>query len=210
MAKLYFRYGAMGSAKTLNLLAAAHSYRAQEKDVLIVKPLLDKRFGPSNVKSRSGLEKPADILVDEKTKLTERELYGISCVLVDEVQFLDPSFIEQLRNVATHSDIPVICYGLRTDFTRKLFPGSQRLLELADTIEEIKSTCQYCNKKAVFNQRYINGNAVLEGPQVMLGAEESYLPVCASCYDKQAELGSRQKSPSKSRKFQKETLSQEP
>lgn len=183
MAKLYFRHGTMGSAKTLNLLAVAHSYTIQNKDVLILKPQLDTRFGEGFVRSRSGLEKPADILVNLNTRLVAEDLKGISCVLVDEAQFLEPSFVDHLRAISRDFDVPVICYGLRTDFKTELFPGSKRLLELSDTIEEVKNTCHFCNKKAIFNARLVDGHVVSEGPQVMLGAEETYLPVCPSCYE---------------------------
>jgi thymidine kinase len=173
----------MGSAKTLNLLAVAHSYRLQGKRVLILKPALDTRFGEDSVKSRSGLEKPADVLIRGETRLSPKELSGLSCILVDEAQFLEPSFVDHLRDIASSHNIPVICYGLRTDFRTELFPGSKRLLEVSDTIEEVKNTCHYCNKKAVFNARLMNGIIVSEGPQVLLGAEETYLPVCPTCYE---------------------------
>lgn len=182
MAKLYFRYGTVGSAKTLNLLAVAHNYQQQGKRALILKPALDTRFGPNAVASRAGLTKDADLLVDTATKLTAATLDGIHCVLVDEAQFLDPMFIDQLRWVSSSLNIPVICYGLRTDFRRHLFAGSRRLMEIADAIEEVKMTCAYCNRKAVFNLKFVNGNATLDGPSIELGAEEKYLPACAPCY----------------------------
>jgi thymidine kinase len=138
MAKLYFRYGTVGSAKTLNLLAVAHSYEQQSKRVLVIKPALDNRFGETTVKSRAGLERDADLLVNQDSKIDPRMLAEIHCVLVDEAQFLSSSLIEQLRRFAIELDIPVICYGLRQDFRTKLFEGAQRLFELADEISEIK------------------------------------------------------------------------
>ena len=182
MAKLYFRYGTMGSAKTLNLLAVAHSYRLQEKKVLILKPQLDTRFAQEAVRSRSGLEKPADLLVTNETRLSGEHLKNLSCILVDEAQFLHPEFIDHLREISRDQNIPVICYGLRTDFRAQLFPGSKRLFELSDSIEEIKNTCHYCNRKSIYNMRMINGKGILEGPQILLGAEETYVSVCAGCY----------------------------
>jgi len=182
MAKLYFRYGAMGSSKTLNLLAVAHTYRQQGKEVLLLKPSLDLRFGASSIRSRAGLEKTADVLLDADSDVTKLNFEGISCLLVDEAQFLLPSQVEQLRRVTLDNDLPVICYGLRTDFRSRLFPGSQRLMELADSIEEIKMTCTYCQKKATFNPRFVNGKATLEGAVVEVGAEEKYLAVCARCF----------------------------
>lgn len=186
MAKLYFRYGAMDSAKSMNLLAVAHNYRKQGKRALLVKPRLDDRFGQSTIASRSGLEAVADVLVsspaDLEPHLSADADGGLDCILVDEAQFLAPEVIDLLRRATTEPGVPVICYGLRTDFRTRLFPGSQRLLELADSIEEVKVTCQYCQKKAVFNLRMIDGQGVTEGPQVQLGADEDYAPVCWGCY----------------------------
>jgi thymidine kinase len=192
MAKLYFRYGAMGSAKTLNLLAVAHNYRSQNKEILLLKPSLDLRFGKEQIRSRAGLAQQADLLIEPGFILEKSTLQGIHCLLVDEVQFLEPSFIDQLHEIARDLNIPVICYGLRTDFRRTLFPGSQRLLELADSIEEVKSTCHYCDRKAIFNLRLNNGKGITEGPQIELGSEDKYLPTCAACYrDKTAHENKR-------------------
>lgn len=184
MAKLYFRYGAVGSAKTMNLLAVAHNYRRQDKKVLLVKPRLDDRFGEDDIKSRSGLAMKADVLVDETSSLEAEKLCGQSCILVDEAQFLSTSFVEHLREIASNRDIPVICYGLRTDFCTRLFPGSKRLIELADAIEEVKTTCAFCNKKGIFNLKLNNGEATISGPVVDLGTEEKYLPACPKCYER--------------------------
>ena len=183
MAKLYFRYGTMDSAKTMNLLAVAHNYRKQGKRVLLLKPRLDDRFGVNTIVSRSGLEAHADVLVGETQVLAPAMFRGIDCVLIDEAQFLSPQVVEQLRRITIEPGVPVICYGLRTDFQTRLFPGSQRLLELADSIEEVKVTCQFCHKKATFNLRMVNGEAVIDGPQVQLGAEEQYAPVCWHHYE---------------------------
>lgn len=182
MAKLYFRYGTVGSAKTMNLLAVAHNYRHQNKNVLLLKPRLDNRFGIEAIKSRSGLTMDADILIEEGTEVDHEALAGIHCILVDEAQFLSSCFIDQLREISRLRDIPVICYGLRTDFKTQLFPGSRRLLELADSIEEVKTTCAFCNKKAIFNIKFVDGIVVSDGPQVELGADEKYLPACSCCY----------------------------
>lgn len=185
MAKLYFRYGAVSSAKTMNLLAVAYNYRQQGKRVLLLKPAFDSRFGVHKIKSRAGLEQDADILVHPTTKLPGDSLVGISCILVDEAQFLGVQIINQLREISVHKNIPVICYGLRADFRSHLFEGSKRLLELADTIEEVKTTCAFCNKKATMNLKHSNGRATIEGPSVDLGAEEKYFPACYSCYHDQ-------------------------
>ena len=182
MAKLYFRYGTVGSAKTLNLLAVAHNYRYQDKRVIIMKPELDVRFGVNEVRSRAGLEKPADLLVGPNTVLGDHDFKGVDCILVDEAQFLTESLIDQLRAVTRQLHIPVICYGLRTDFRTRLFEGARRLMEVADSIEEVKTTCYYCNRKAVFNLKLCNGVPTVDGPTIDLGAEEKYLPVCPNCY----------------------------
>jgi thymidine kinase len=184
VAKLYFRYGTVASAKTMNLLAVAHNYRQQGKRVLIAKPRLDDRFGARVVASRSGLSIDADLLLANKSPwiVAYEEYPVISCLLVDEAQFLDPQYIGVLRMIATDNNIPVICYGLRTDFQTELFPGSKRLFELADSIEEIKTTCASCNRKAIFNARLHDGERVHAGPQILLGADDTYQPMCAQHY----------------------------
>jgi len=183
VAKLYFRYGTMDSAKSMNLLAVAHNYRKQGKRVLLLKPRLDVRFGAAKISSRSGLEAEADLVVDEDSTLDPRDFVGFDCILVDEAQFLSPTVIEDLRRITVDPGVPVICYGLRTDFRTRLFPGAQRLMELADGIEEVKVTCQYCSKKAICNLRFVNGTPTVNGPQIQLGADEQYAPVCWSHYD---------------------------
>lgn len=183
MAKLYFRYGTMDSAKSMNLLAVAHNYRKQGKRVLLVKPRLDTRFGTAKISSRCGLEAEADLMIDNDTSLDPRDFVDFDCILVDEAQFLPPTVIEDLRRITFDPGVPVICYGLRTDFRTRLFPGAQRLMELADRIEEVKVTCQYCSKKAICNLRFVNGAPTVRGPQIQLGADEQYAPVCWGHYD---------------------------
>lgn len=185
MAKLYFRYGTVNSAKTLNLLAVAHNYKQQGKRALLIKPALDTRWGQEFITARAGLRETADVICAENTVITCDQLQGAACVLVDEAQFLPLFVIEQLAYIAHRSPgVPVICYGLRTDFKTKLFPAAARLLELADTIEEIKTTCAYCNRKAIFNLKFVDGRPTREGPSVELGAEEKYQPACAGCFAK--------------------------
>jgi len=188
MAKLYFRYGTVGSAKTLNLLAVAHNYRQQGKQVLLLQPEIDTRFGRGRIKSRAGLEMKADVLVSSETNILNLNLKGVSCVLVDEAQFFSSHSIDQLRQITLLKDIPVICYGLRTDFRSRLFEGSLRLMELADSIEEVKATCLYCKRKSIMNIKHVNGAPTLEGPTVQLGAEECFLPVCYHCYAHELKL----------------------
>lgn len=199
MAKLYFRYGTVNSAKTLNLLAVAHNYRQQGKRVTLVKPAIDTRFGAEWIATRAGLREPADLVIPDGSKISFEFPEDTACVLVDEAQFLHPDCIDQCSDLAhactyrpyNRRGIPVICYGLRTDFRRQTFPASQRLLELADSLEEIKTICHYCESKAIFNLKLVNGIASLDGPAVELGAEEKYASVCASCYSEQHWLAKR-------------------
>jgi thymidine kinase len=183
VAKLYFRYGTMDSAKSMNLLAVAHNYRKQGKRVLLAKPRLDSRFGNHRIASRSGLEADADLLIDDDTVLDPRDFAQLDCVLIDEAQFLPPAVVDDLRRITVDPGVPVICYGLRTDFRTRLFPAAQRLMEIADRIEEVKVTCQYCARKAICNLRFVNGTPTVRGPQIQLGADEHYAPVCWSHYD---------------------------
>ena len=185
MAKLYFRYGTVGSAKTLNLLAVAHNYRQQGKRVILVKPALDNRFGLCVIKTRAGLEMLADKVIPADGEWSFDSLENCACILVDEAQFLRPSDIDIFYGIVRSRNIPVICYGLRTDFRTHAFPAAKRLFELADSIEEVKTTCHYCLRKAVFNLKLVDGKPTKEGPSVELGCEEKYLPACASCYEQQ-------------------------
>jgi thymidine kinase len=188
MAKLYFRHGTMGSAKTMNLLAVAHNYRSQGKRVLLLKPQLDTRFSDKGIVSRSGLKIEADMLLARDSVLDPKTFEGLACVLVDEAQFLSVSVVDQLRGIALRPGVPVICYGLRTDFQSHLFEGSRRLLELADSIEEIKVTCQFCNRKAILNMRFMDGEPTLSGEQIVLGGDESYAPACFACFQERLPL----------------------
>ncbi|MEO0437886.1 MAG: thymidine kinase [Pseudomonadota bacterium] len=189
MAKLYFRHGTMSSGKTLNLLAVAHNYEQKGERVIVIRPRLDRRFGAGAVASRVGLSREADVLVTDDSKLERTTFRGAACVLVDEAQFLSPAVVDQLRELTWDEDIPVICYGLRTDFQTKAFPGSLRLLEVADAIEETKTVCHFCNSKAIFNLRISDGGAVTDGPQIELGADERYRPVCGFCYREKTKAG---------------------
>ena len=178
----------MGSAKTLNLLAVRHNYEAQGKRVLLLKPAVDARFGNDIVRSRAGLEYVADLLVGGEDILDLDSLEGVSCILVDECQFLSAAYVDQLRKVTRLLSVPVIAYGLRTNFRAELFEGSRRLMEVADSIEEIKTTCRFCERKAVFNLRHNSrGEAIVEGPTLLLGADTLYSPTCYCCYSSRIE-----------------------
>lgn len=180
MPKLYFRYGTVGSAKTMNLLAVAHTYELQNKKIYIMKPAIDTRFGQSTIKSRCGLSKNADVVISSPHDIVSQDYTNISCVLVDEVQFCSSSEVDALRQITIYT--PVICYGLRTDFKSVMFEGSKRMFELADKFEEIKTTCVVCNGKGSFNLRHQDGQKIVDGPQIKLGTEDVYSPVCYRHY----------------------------
>lgn len=182
MAKLYFRYGAMGSSKTANALMVRYNYLERGCKVILLKPKLDNRDGEKVVRSRMGLSAPCEYVEDfitrTKTGWKSREdCRDISCIIVDECQFMTPEQVDYMSDIVDDFDIPVICYGLRTDFQSRMFPGAARLFELADVIEQIPTIC-WCGKKAHFNARVIGGKMVREGEQVFLGANESYVALC--------------------------------
>ena len=178
MAKLIFRYGAMGSSKTANALMVRYNYYERDKKVVLLKPRCEDRDGSKVIKSRIGLEEPCEFAEDFLENYSG-ELYD--CIIVDEVQFLAPEIIDRLSDLVDTYGITVICYGLRTDFQSHLFPGAQRLMELADDIEQIRTIC-WCGKRAHFNARLLNGEMVTEGEQVQLGGNESYISLCRKHY----------------------------
>lgn len=190
MAKLYFRYGAMNSGKTTNLLQVAHNYKERGMSSIIIKPLTDIKGG-NKVVSRLGVTHEVDMLINkEQNMLREVENWilekgPIHCVLVDEAQFFTRDHIDQMFEIAVKLDIPVICYGLRTDFKVNGFEGSERLLLLAHSIEELKTICT-CGRKAILNGRKVNGEFVFEGQQIAIDNEDdvTYQSLCAQCYYK--------------------------
>ena len=173
MAKLYFRYGAMGSSKTANAIMVQYNYRERGQNALLLKPRLDSRDGEKVVGSRSGLCAPCEFVED----LPGIDLSLYDCLIVDEAQFLTKAQVEQLVDIVDGRGIPVICYGLRADFQGNLFEGSHWLLAWADTIEEIKTVC-WCGRKATCNARVANGKVVKAGEQIVLGGNESYVALC--------------------------------
>ena len=178
MAKLYFRYGAMGSSKTANALMVRFNYLERGMRVLIMKPACENRDGDNIIRSRIGLEAEAFSVEDILGEVSGKPIIGMyDAVIVDEVQFLEPKYIDQLSVIVDELDISVICYGLRTDFKGHLFPGARRLLELADVIEEIPTVC-WCGKKAHFNARVVDGKMVTEGEVFQQGGNESYTSLC--------------------------------
>jgi thymidine kinase len=188
MSKLYFRYGAMNCGKSTNLLQVAHNYEERGMKVIIIKPKTDTKGG-NKVVSRLGVTREVDLLIDVNENIyTSVEKWinkngSIDCILVDEVQFFKNDHIDQLFEIAVLLDIPVICYGLRTDFQMKGFEGSSRLLLLAHSIEELKNICN-CGKKALLNGRMINGEYVFEGKQVAIDKEDNieYHALCPKCF----------------------------
>ena len=177
MAKLYFRYGAMGSSKTANALMVAYNYAERGQRALLAKPALDDRDGVNVMASRIGLSQPC-ISVEELMRMDDEELRRYDCVVVDEAQFCTKEQVERLTDLVDVLDVPVVAYGLRTDFQRNLFPGSMWLLAWADVIEEVKTVC-WCGRAATCNARFDeHGVMVTEGDQVVLGANDNYTAVC--------------------------------
>ncbi len=186
MAKLYFKYGAMGSSKTAQALITKFNYEERGMKVWLIKPALDDRDGAVTLRSRIGLEAECTPIKpdDDIFELFALDEYHADVIITDECQFFTSENINQLRRVVDELDIPVICFGLRTDFLTKLFPGSMRLFEIADSIAEIKTICS-CGRKANVNARIdSDGNIVTEGSQVMLGGNDSYIAMCHRCYKK--------------------------
>lgn len=180
MAKLYFRYGAMGASKTANMLMVRYNYIERGQEVLLLKPSCEKRDGKMIIKSRIGLEAEC-IYVEEFLKVFLEKPHKYACILVDEAQFLTEKQVDALASIVDNENIPVICYGLKTDFQSHLFEGSKRLLEIANVIEEIPTIC-WCGKKAIMNARVIDGKMVDEGSQILLGGNESYTSLCRKHY----------------------------
>jgi len=192
MAKLYFRYGAMNSGKSTALLQAAYNYEERGQRVIVAKPMVDTK-GNTTIVSRLGVAREVDVvigpatdvvtLIDIEADRVHRETgRAISCVLVDESQFLSPRQVDDLFIISIQRNIPVLAYGIRTDFQTIAFPGSRRLLEIAHSLEELKTICR-CGKKAVFNARKIDGAFVFDGAQVAIdGADVSYESLCGQCY----------------------------
>ncbi len=188
MCKLYYYYGVMGSSKSLRLLATAHDFDEKNIPILVLKPSADTRDGKNIIKSRAGLERECisigpDInifdVVNEFNDLRESENKKvIKWILVDECQFLTEEQVDQLSDIVDYLDVNVICYGLRTDFKSKLFPASKRLFELADDIEEVKTSCD-CGERASINARFNNeGKIITEGSQILVGGDDLYHAIC--------------------------------
>lgn len=185
MAKLYFRYGSMNSGKSTILMQVAHNYEERGMQVAVLKPGIDTK-AESRIQSRIGLEREVDYLIgkeDNVYELFEAKEEKPNAIIIDEAQFLSPEQVDQLMLIVVKLNIPVICYGLRTDFQTKGFPGSTRLLEIAHTLEEMKTICR-CGSKAMYNLRMVNGEPVFEGEQIAIDGGDivTYESVCPKCY----------------------------
>ncbi len=184
MAKLYFKFGAMGCSKTAQALITKFNYEERNMKVLLLKPAVDNRDGVNTIRSRIGLEAEA-IAVRKDENIYELYLNKYSdsnVIIVDECQFLEPKQVDQLADIVIDRDIPVLCFGLSTDFRTQLFPGSKRLFEIAESITEIKSVCT-CGAKATVNARIDeNGKIVTEGSQVCIGGNDRYVAMCRKCW----------------------------
>lgn len=186
MAKLYFRYGAMGSSKTANALMVRYNYIEKGQKVILLKPKVENRDGYNIIKSRIGLSAECELVEDLLEKIKQMEKSGdewndADVIIIDEAQFLNTEQINELARIVDDYHISVICYGLRTDFTSHLFEGAKRLMELADVIEEIPTIC-WCGKKAQFNARVKDGKIVRNGAQIEMGGNESYVSLCRKHY----------------------------
>lgn len=183
MAKLYFKYGVMGASKSAQALITKYNYEQGGNKVFLIKPQIDNRDGTNIIRSRIGLEAMATPVKSESDILDAIAWERPDVIICDESQFFTPEIIDTLHYIAVFEDIPVICFGLLTDFQTHLFPGSKRLIEVAESIKEIQMICLCgCGKKATVNARMINGKIVTEGEQVVLGGDESYQAMCYECY----------------------------
>jgi len=186
MAKVYFYYSAMNAGKSTVLLQSSYNYHERGMRTIVFAPLIDDRAGTGRVKSRIGLEAPAEPFSESDDLLqrvqAEHQRDPLSCVLIDEAQFLSTAQVDQCTDIADSLNIPVLCYGLRTDFLGDLFPGSARLLAVADHLVELKTIC-HCGRKATMNLRLgPDGKALHEGAQVEIGGNERYVAVCRAHY----------------------------
>ena len=194
MAKLYFKFGAMGCSKTAQALITKFNYEERNMKVLLLKPAIDNRDGATIVKSRIGLKEEAVTVKEDENifEKYEKDYSDCDVIIVDECQFLTPEQVDQLSDIVIEKNIPVLCFGLSTDFTTHLFPGSKRLFEIAQSISEIKSVCT-CGAKANVNARIgADGKIVTKGSQVQIGGNDSYVAMCRKCWLKRrAEEGIR-------------------
>ena len=185
MAKLYFKYGAMGSSKTAQALITKYNYEENDMKVWLIKPSADTREGVTKLRSRIGLEATVEVMTPDMNiydRFRDTRAGNCTAVIADEAQFLTEKQIDELRAIVDDFNIAVLCFGLRTDFLTKLFEGSRRLFEVADTISEIKTICS-CGRKATVSARIKDGKIVTKGSKVLLGGDDKYLAMCHKCYE---------------------------
>lgn len=182
MAKLYFNYGAMSAGKTIEVIETAYKYNSRGMHALLIKPSIDTK-GNDSVTSRIGMSKEVDIVLKPEDSLIEyiKKYDNLTCLVIDEAQFLTEKQVYELVIITKNFDIPAICYGLKVDFKGNLFKGSEALIRYADSLNELVAICD-CGKKARFNARKVNGEYVYDGEQVLIGADESYDPLCETCF----------------------------
>ena len=185
MAQLFFRYGAMASGKSIEILKVAHNYETQQRHVLLLTSALDNRSGVGEIASRIGMQRSALAIsdADDLFKLIQDQQDDVAAVLIDEAQFMTKEQVLELTQVVDDLNIPVLAFGLKNDAFNNLFPGSEALLIYADKIEEMKTLCSFCGRKATMNLRISDGQPVYEGAQVQIGGDEAYMPVCRYNYN---------------------------
>ncbi|MBP3920008.1 MAG: thymidine kinase [Bacilli bacterium] len=188
MAKLIFKYATMNSGKTIDLIRTVYNYKENNCKVIVMKPLIDTKAG-NYIETRIGLKRKVDFLIDEKDLIVDilsGQLKNVKCIFIDEAQFLTSSQVDELFKITKICDIPVICYGLRTNFKMKSFKGSQRLLEIADSLEEFKTLC-FCGETARYVGRRLNGSFISKGKDIVIDGTENieYVPLCGKHYLKE-------------------------
>ncbi|PMD67775.1 thymidine kinase [Companilactobacillus nuruki] len=185
MAQLFFKYGAMNSGKSIEILKVAHNYEEQGKSVILMTSILDTRSGTGKIESRMGLNREAIALKDDSNvfEIVKSKNPSAACVLIDECEFMTKAQVLQATQVVDDLGIPVMAFGLKNDFRNELFEGTKYLLLYADKLEEMKTICWFCTKKATMNMRMANGKPVYDGDQVVIGGNEMYYPVCRRHYN---------------------------
>jgi len=188
VAQLYFRYSTMNAGKSTEILKIAHNYNEQNKKVLLLTPAIDTRYGIGKITSRMGFQQDAIIISDKVNIIEITGKEKPDCVLVDEGQFLSRGNVVELTEIVDKLNIPVIVYGLKNDYRNQLFEGSEALLLFSDKIEEVKTVCWYCTKKATMLIKYKDGIPVSKGKQIEIGGNDKYVSVCRKCYSSKVEL----------------------
>ena len=206
MGKLHFKYGTMNSGKTFEILRTAHNYEENGYKVIIIKPSVDLK-GEKSIVSRVGMKRDVDYLITPSMKISSIYDGSAQVILADEAQFFTKKQIDDLWLLTKNKDVTVFCFGLKTDFLSNSFPGSRRLFELADKIEEVTTLCK-CGNKAMFNLRMLNGNPIFDGDQISIDGfgDVTYAPVCGLCYIKKFEIAKKNNKTNKKELFEQEEM----